>query len=40
MLQGSLAVLVGIALWSVFAGSQAQNYAGELEDDFDDEDWD
>jgi hypothetical protein len=27
LLQGSLAVLVGLALWSVFAGSQ-RNYAG------------
>jgi hypothetical protein len=40
LLQGSLAALVGIALWSVFAGNQAGNYAGEPEDDFDDEDWD
>jgi len=37
LLQGSLAALVGIALWSVFAGSQAQNYAGV---DLDDEEWD
>ena len=41
LLQGSLAALVGIALWSVFAGNQAQNYAGG-DPDFDDEDdgWD
>ena len=38
LLQGSLAMLVGIALWSVFAGNQARNYAGET--DLDDEDWD
>ena len=38
LLQGSLAMLVGIALWSVFAGNQARNYAGEV--DPDDEDWD
>jgi hypothetical protein len=36
LLQGSLAALVGIALWSVFAGNQAQNYAGAAEE----EDWD
>ena len=40
MLQGSLAVLVGVALWSVFAGNQAQNYAGSAEAEFEDEDWD
>ncbi len=40
LLQGSLAALVAIALWSVFAGDQAQNYAGQGEDDLDDEDWD
>ena len=43
LLQGSLAALVAIALWSVFAGRQAQNYSGASEDDFDgldDEDWD
>lgn len=42
LLQGSLAALVGIALWSVFAGNQAQNYAGADPDfdDFGDEDWD
>jgi hypothetical protein len=40
LLQGSLAVLVGIALWSVFSGNQANNYAGQVEDDLEDEDWD
>ena len=40
LLQGSLAALVAIALWSVFAGNQAQNYSGPVEDDFEDEDWD
>ena len=39
LLQGSLAALVAIALWSVFAGNQARNYSGAGEDDFDD-DWD
>ena len=39
-LQGSLAALVMIALWSVFAGNQARNYAGADDDDLDDEDWD
>ena len=37
---GSLAALVAIALWSVFAGNQARNYSGAGEDDFDDDDWD
>jgi hypothetical protein len=37
LLQGSLAVLVAISLWSVFAGNQARNYAGAGDDD---EDWD
>ena len=40
LLQGSLAALVGIALWSVFAGNQAENYAGSAGEDFEDEDWD
>ena len=40
LLQGSLAALVAIALWSVFAGNQARNYSGAGEDDFDDDDWD
>ena len=40
LLQGSLAALVAIALWSVFAGNQAQNYSGAGDDDFDDDDWD
>ena len=38
LLQGSLAALVGIALWSVFAGRQAANYTGADEDD-EDEGW-
>jgi hypothetical protein len=40
LLQGSLAALVGIALWSVFAGGQGQSYAGEIGEDVDDEEWD
>ena len=40
LLQGSLAALVAIALWSVFAGRQAENYSGASDADFDDEDWD
>lgn len=39
LLQGSLAALVAIALWSVFAGNQSRNYGGAEGDDFD-EDWD
>lgn len=39
LLQGSLALLVGIALWSVFAGNQSQNYSGAAGEDLDDEDW-
>ena len=39
LLQGSLAALVAIALWSVFAGKQAENYAGG-EDPLDDDGWD
>jgi len=39
MLQGSLAALVGIALWSVFAGKQAENYAGG-DDEEDSDGWD
>lgn len=38
LLQGSLAALVAIALWSVFAGRQAENYTGAGEED-DDEGW-
>lgn len=38
LLQGSLAALVAIALWSVFAGRQAENYVGAGEED-DDEGW-
>jgi hypothetical protein len=40
LLQGSLAALVAIALWSVFAGNQAANYAGAGDDDLDGEEWD
>ena len=40
LLQGSLAALVVIALWSVFAGRQAENYTGAGEADSEDEDWD
>ena len=40
LLQGSLAALVGIALWSVFAGRQAENYSGASAEGFDDEGWD
>ncbi|MCR9093949.1 MAG: hypothetical protein NXI30_07020 [bacterium] len=36
LLQGSLAALVAIALWSVFAGNQGANYS----DSDDDDDWD
>jgi hypothetical protein len=32
LLQGSLAALVGLSLWAVFAGSQGDTYAGELPD--------
>jgi hypothetical protein len=32
LLQGSLATLVAISLWSVFAGGQGDTYAGELAD--------
>jgi hypothetical protein len=35
LLETSLAVLVTVSLWSVFAGSQ-HNYDGEMYDDFDD----
>lgn len=41
-LQGSLAALVAIALWSVFAGRQAENYTGaggDGDEDFDEEAW-
>jgi len=40
LLQGSLAVLVCVALWSVFAGNQARNYTGSSEAELEDEDWD
>ena len=39
LLQASLAALVGIALWSVFAGNQARNYTNAGDDELDD-DWD
>lgn len=38
LLQGSLAALVVIALWSVFAGGQAENYTGAADEE-DDEGW-
>ena len=40
LLQGSLAALVAIALWSVFAGNQAANYSGADDGELDDDDWD
>ncbi len=40
LLQGSLAALVGIALWSVFAGNQARNYSGAADEEWNEEDWD
>jgi hypothetical protein len=40
LLQASLAALVAIALWSVFAGGQGENYAGNGDADWDEEDWD
>jgi hypothetical protein len=40
LLQGSLAALVAIALWSVFAGRQSENYSGASDDDLEDEAWD
>ena len=41
MLQGSLAALGAIALWSVFAGNQAKNYSSSGDDaDLEDDDWD
>jgi len=41
LLQGSLAVLVIIALWSVFAGNQGQNYNADAgEEEWNEEDWD
>lgn len=39
-LQASLAALVAIALWSVFAGNQSASYTGTAQGDLDDEDWD
>jgi len=32
LLQGSLAALVVLSLWAVFAGAQGENYTGELAD--------
>jgi hypothetical protein len=40
LLQGSLAALVGIALWSVFAGNQAANYSGADAEGDGEGDWD
>jgi hypothetical protein len=41
LLQGSLAALVVIAVWSVFAGSQGENYeASANEEEWNEEDWD
>lgn len=41
LLQGSLAALVLIAVWSVFAGNQSENYSGAAsQDDDDDDGWD
>jgi len=37
LLQGSLAALVGIALWSVFAGRQAASDSGADDDDWDED---
>jgi hypothetical protein len=37
LLQGSLAALVGVSLWAVFAGAQGEHYAGEQDfEDLDD----
>ena len=38
LLQGSLALLVGLSLWAVFAGT-SENYVGLDDDDDDDEDF-
>lgn len=40
LLQTSLAALVVICLWAVFAGGQSENYDASADDDWDDEDWD
>jgi len=41
LLQGSLAALVFIALWSVFAGRQSENYASGADvEEWNEEDWD
>jgi hypothetical protein len=40
LLQGSLAALVAISLWSVFAGRQAENYTGAGGEEDDEGDWD
>lgn len=37
LLQGSLATLVGISLWSVFTERQGENYVGLEGDDFDED---
>lgn len=41
LLQGSLAALVAIAVWSVFAGNQGKNYTeGSDAEEWNEEDWD
>ena len=40
LLQGSLAALVAVALWSVFAGNQSDNYSGTESEGEDDDAWD
>jgi len=40
LLQGSLAALVVVALWSVFAGEQGQSYTGTSGEEWNEEDWD
>ena len=40
LLQGSLAALIFIALWSVFAGNQGQNYSEGAGEEWNEEDWD
>jgi hypothetical protein len=37
LLQGSLAVLIGVSLWSVFSGSQENYEGGEVDEDFPDD---
>ena len=40
LLQGSLAALVAVALWSVFTGKQSDNYSGTESEGEDDDAWD